>query len=289
MLYVVVLFMVLLLFFLMVAAVDTNRFKISRYTLESRKIVSPYSFVVLADLHNKQYGAHNWKLLQAIDRLHPEGIFLAGDMLTSIKGRDFTPALELIHRLAEKYPIFYGAGNHETRLFLYPEVYGKMGEEYERSLLEKQVRILHNEGCGLPEYNIHVTGLELTREYYRRMQKVRMASSYLEETLGKPDKEVFQILLAHNPEYFKEYAKWGADLVLSGHLHGGIMRLPLLGGVISPSLKLFPGYDSGMYHQGDSAMVLSRGLGVHTIPLRIFNPGELILIELLPAKKKDGI
>ena len=82
--------------------------------------------------------------------------------------------------------------------------------------------------------------------------------------------------------YFPAYAEWGADLVLSGHVHGGIMRLPLLGGVISPTLRLFPRYDGGLFQEGGSTMILGRGLGSHTIPIRIFNPGELVVVELEP-------
>ena len=91
--------------------------------------------------------------------------------------------------------------------------------------------------------------------------------------------------MAHNPDYFEEYAAWGADLVLSGHVHGGMMRLPILGGVVSPAFKLFPKYDGGLFQQGKSTMILSRGLGMHTIPIRIFNPGELILLKICPKSE----
>lgn len=90
-------------------------------------------------------------------------------------------------------------------------------------------------------------------------------------------------MIAHNPEYFEAYAGWGADLTVSGHVHGGVMRLPFLGGVISPRLTLFPKYDGGMFERNGRFMVVSRGLGTHTLPIRIFNPGELIMIELNPV------
>ncbi|MDE7197816.1 MAG: hypothetical protein K2O15_02920, partial [Lachnospiraceae bacterium] len=88
----------------------------------------------------------------------------------------------------------------------------------------------------------------------------------------------------HNPVYFDAYEAWGADLVVSGHVHGGIMRLPVLGGVISPALTLFPKYDGGVFYEKESTMILSRGLSSHTLPIRIFNPGELIVIDLKPDK-----
>ena len=107
----------------------------------------------------------------------------------------------------------------------------------------------------------------------------------MKKTLPEPDRSKCNILIAHNPDYFEEYAKWGADLVLSGHVHGGIMRLPFLGGVIAPSYKLFPKYDGGVFHIGKSTMLLGRGMGSHTIPFRFFNPGELYEVTLRPKIK----
>ena len=104
----------------------------------------------------------------------------------------------------------------------------------------------------------------------------------MEHLVGKANRDRFQILLAHNPVYFEEYARWGADLVLSGHVHGGIVRLPFLGGVISPAFTLFPKYDGGKFERGDSTMLLGRGLGTHTLPVRMWNPGEIVLVTLLP-------
>jgi predicted MPP superfamily phosphohydrolase len=98
--------------------------------------------------------------------------------------------------------------------------------------------------------------------------------------INTPDESRFNLLIAHNPQYFDEYAEWGADLSVSGHVHGGIVKLPLIGGVISPAYQLFPKYDGGMFDIGGKKMVLSRGLGTHTIKVRVFNPGELDVIDL---------
>jgi hypothetical protein len=107
-----------------------------------------------------------------------------------------------------------------------------------------------------------------------------METSYLSETLGSPREDACRLLIAHNPDYFEQYAAWGADVVVSGHVHGGIMRLPFFGGVVSPRLTLFPRYDGGRFEKGHTVMILSRGLGTHTLPLRIFNPGELVVMQL---------
>ena len=94
------------------------------------------------------------------------------------------------------------------------------------------------------------------------------------------EKESFQVLIAHNPQYFQEYAGWGADLTVSGHVHGGIIRLPLIGGVISPAIALFPKYDGGKFVRDGKTMILSRGLGTHTIHVRFYNPGEVAVIRV---------
>lgn len=116
--------------------------------------------------------------------------------------------------------------------------------------------------------------------YFAHFKVQKMKPGYLQETLPECEKEKCNILIAHNPDYFAEYAQWGADLVLSGHVHGGIMRLPLLGGVIAPSYKIFPEYDGGVFRTGSAAMLLGRGMGSHTIPLRFFNPAELYDVQL---------
>ena len=275
---------ILAIFFIIVMIIDGNRFHVVRYHLTSDKVKKEHNYVVLSDLHNKSYGENNEKLLRAIHDLKPEATLIAGDMLTSKPEKSYEVAFHLLKELAGKYPVYYGMGNHETRLFLYPEVYGDMGKNYEKDLNALQIQLMRNESREVKD-NIRITGLDMSRVYYKRFKKSPMDSSYLLQTLGKANEEKYEILLAHNPDYFEEYAAWGADLVLSGHVHGGMMRLPFLGGAVSPAFKLFPKYDGGLFKNGKSTMILSRGLGMHTIPIRIFNPGELILVKLSPKNE----
>jgi len=262
--------------------VDTNRFVVKEYTVYSDKINAEKNIVLLADLHNKQFGKKNSSLLQAIDDLKPDFILSAGDMLTATPGKDFEPAADFMEKIAEKYPVYYGMGNHEYRLKRYPETYGDMYAVYEARMIKAGCPMLEN--VTVKTDDISVTGLAIDRKYYKRFKKMVMDKDYIPKVVGKADKEKVQILIAHNPEYFGNYAEWGADLVVSGHVHGGMMRLPFLGGVISPKCVLFPKYDGGEYKKGKTTMILSRGLGCHTIPVRVFNPGELICIHLKPCK-----
>lgn len=267
---------------LLSAAVDSRRFVTLLYEVRSAKIKKPCRLILLSDLHSKSFGPENGRLFRKIEALAPDGILAAGDMLTSARGEDYGIALSLLARLAKLCPVYYGMGNHEQRLARQPERFPGVYDGYLRGLREAGIEPLVNENVSLPAWNLAVCGVEIDKRFYRHLQKEPMEARYLSALLGEPDRDSFQVLIAHNPDYFEAYAAWGADLTVSGHVHGGIMRLPILGGVLSPSLTLFPKYDGGRFTKGDKTLILSRGLGSHTIPLRIFNPGELVVLELMP-------
>lgn len=270
---------VMALFFILVMIIDCNRFVIREYTCISEKLHKEGSFILLSDLHNKSFGKGNERLLRAIDREKPDMILIAGDMYTSAKNKDNSDVAEFVSRLAGKYPVYYGNGNHEHKTRLYPGVFGSMYQDYMKKIKAAGAEVLINSKVSLPGYNVEIYGLEIEREYYKKFVNQFMEKEYLTKVLGKTDSGKFNLLIAHNPDYFDAYADWGADLTVSGHVHGGLMRLPVLGGVISPRLKLFPHYDGGRFEKGKSVMILGRGLGTHTLPVRIFNPGELVVIH----------
>ena len=272
------------IFFIIVMIIDCNRFVIRKYTVTSEKLKKSGRFILLSDLHNKTFGKQNQKLFEAIEKQNPDAILIAGDMYTSAPKKDNMDSADFVCRLAGRYPVYYGNGNHEHKTVLYPEIFGTMYEDYMTKIREAGTDILVNEKVTLPSYNMDIYGLEIDRTYYKKFVTQHMEKSYLESLLGKPDPGRFNLLIAHNPDYFETYVKWGADLTVSGHVHGGLMILPFLGGVISPKLCLFPHYDGGEFECEEKKMILSRGLGTHTLPIRIFNPGELVVIDL---KKKS--
>ncbi len=279
---------ILICVFLVIMYYDCNRFVTVEYEIESPKVAKEYTFVLLADLHNKSFGVHNERLTDKIEELAPDGILVAGDMLTAFeRKRKHHVAMDLMRVLGERYPVYYGMGNHEQRIGIHPEEFGNLYDTYMEHLHRSGIEPLINENVDLPSANINICGLQADRCYYRKFTKYPMSGTYLQDLLGDARRDRFQILIAHNPEYFERYAAWGADLVVSGHMHGGLMRLPYLGGVISPRLTLFPHYDGGRFEQNGSLMILSRGLGTHTLPVRVFNPGELVVIRLCPARHKQ--
>lgn len=265
---------------------DSNRFVITKHRIEDEKIGRHCRAVVLADLHNKCYGRNNGILIETIREQKPDCIIIAGDIPTAKPGKSLDTALHLINELAKDYKIFYANGNHEHRMKLYPDVYGDMAEMYEQGLREAGVDRLVNRSEELEDENIVIYGSEIDRFFYKRFKVQPMSDDYMESILGLPDAGKYNILIAHNPDYFPHYAKWGADLVLSGHVHGGMARIPLINkGMVSPNVRLFPRYDGGVYREDNSVMILSRGLGMHTIPVRLFNPGELIIIDFDSKKR----
>ena len=120
----------------------------------------------------------------------------------------------------------------------------------------------------------------MSLEYYKRFDRHQLPIEEIQSSLGDiEDVNVINILLAHHPRYADTYFSWGADLILSGHVHGGVMRLGKKA-VISPDIQLFPKYGYGKIRRVDQTMIVSGGIGEHTIPFRFFNPRELVLIEI---------
>lgn len=268
---------------------DSNRFVVRTHEIADERIRRPLRAVVLADLHNKCYGKENIRLLEEVRRCRPDCIFIAGDMLTAKPGKSFETALHVLEELAKEYPIYYGNGNHEHRLKLYPHSYGDMAERYEAALRKAGIERMVNSRISLQSHGIAVYGAEIDKFYYKRFKVQYMEPDYLKQLLGEPDPGIYNVLIAHNPDYFPYYAEWGADLTLSGHVHGGIVRIPFWGrGVASPNVRLFPRYDGGLFHEKGRTMLLSRGLGMHTIPFRLFNPGELWIVDFRPEDRTSG-
>lgn len=263
---------------------ETKRFIVSRYQITSEKLPQAFEgtrLALISDLHNSTYGKENQKLLDAIEREKPDYILIAGDMLIAKPERDFTVAVDFLREVSARYPVYYSYGNHECRLKEKKERYGDMSRRYEQAITGLPLHLLHNTRVQIKKEDsyIWIYGLEIAQEYYYRLKKYKMTGNYLNKKLGTKPEE-YSILIAHNPLYFPAYAQWGAELVVSGHNHGGIARVPFLGGVIDPNLRLFPEFDRGIFVENETQMVLSAGIGSHSPNFRAFNLPELVMITL---------
>ncbi|MCR5754664.1 MAG: metallophosphoesterase, partial [Acetatifactor sp.] len=274
-----IIFVILLWFMLY----DSNRFVRVDYTFKDKRIKKKCRAVVLADLHNKSFGKQNEKLLAAIAEYEPDFILIPGDIPTAHPNKSLDVATHFIQELSKKYTIYYANGNHEHRMRLYPETYGDMYSRYEKVLRDAGVVHLINSNTQLKEYGICIYGAEIDKYYYKRFGIKPMPDDYMPEILGTPSGEWFNVLLAHNPDYFLNYASWGSDLTLAGHVHGGVIRIPFWGrGLLSPNVRFFPKYDGGIFQKDKSVMLVSRGLGIHTIPFRLFDPAEVLVLDFVP-------
>lgn len=243
-----------------------------------------HTLVFLSDLHNNEFGEGNERLLAAIEEAAPQAVLCGGDMLVSRGGRaDDSVPFALLASLARRYPVFCGNGNHEERLRWRREQYGDQYEAYRDRLRAAGVVYLEDNSADFGP-DLRISALDLAPEHYRKAlwrPAARMDRTYLEQRLGEAGKGGrCQLLLAHSPLYFDAYTDWGADLTLAGHFHGGTIRLPGLGGVMTPQYQFFRRECAGTLRRGRHVMVVSRGLGTHSINIRLNNRPQLVILQL---------
>lgn len=258
---------------------EKEQLSVERTVLKSQKIRKDRTLVFLSDLHEHRFGDGNERLLAAVDETAPDLVLVGGDMIFSKSRASTDAALELMEKLAGKYPVFCGNGNHENRLLWEPQVYGSAYEDYVGSLKRFGVKMLENRTERYGE-DLAVTGIDLEPGVYRKFRPERLTEEEIEQKAGKASRERFQILLCHSPLYFSECRGWGADLTLSGHYHGGTIRLPYLGGVMTPQYQFFLPYCAGEFTEGERHMIVSRGLGTHSINIRLNNKPQLVVVDL---------
>jgi len=263
---------------------ELHTFVITRYRLSSPKLAGlreNLKVIILSDLHDRSFGMGNEKLIAAIRLENPDAIMVVGDMLVARKPTSYIKVQAFLTEIAKICPVYYSNGNHEQRLKEDPKIYGSY-EEYIKELIPAGVKILENDSIYMRESSvrIRVSGLELSCEGYRRSGSKSVSAKEVRNLLGEADLDSYQILLAHAPTFYPAYKRWGADLVLSGHTHGGLIRIPNWRGVITPQGRFFPKYSGGLYKEGSQALVVSRGLGSHTVNVRLLNQPELIVLTL---------
>lgn len=256
-------------------------FQETNYTVTSPDIPNPFNgFTIcqISDLHGHLFGDQGEKLLEAVQAGKPDIIVITGDLISisvdQVKKEDQEKMGSFLKALGKIAQTFFIPGNHELGM---EEVSSHF---YLRDLL-KEAGITDLSNRTLPLLRggkrIYLSGLKEGPYFYRNSAVQTLP---VHEFLERGKEEDFHILLAHNPFYWSEYKTWGADLTLSGHVHGGGIRLPLIGGLFSPEVAFFPKYDLGCYEDSPYTMVVSAGLGNSGLPFRLFNPEELVFIHL---------
>ncbi|MBQ8435005.1 MAG: metallophosphoesterase [Oscillospiraceae bacterium] len=271
----ILLCLVLIIFvFLIYVWVENKMLIVRKYKISLNKnSVENFRIVHISDLHKKKY-PQNWnRLYSKIKSLSPDFIIISGDLVSRSQTK-FEYTGKLIEILCSICPVFYAKGNHELDLSYenmskLREIVIKNGAvflENQKAQFEKNGILLNIYGTDLKKsvYTNKDGGYSNLEEYH---------ANELHESFGKSESP--SLLIAHNPFFFSEYSKWGADITFSGHVHAGIVNTPF-GGILSPERKFFPKYTKGIYEKNGNKMIVSAGIG----KLRIFNPSEILYLEL---------
>lgn len=232
----------------------------TKFTLkESNLPMAFHNFKIahVSDLHNSRLWKKTVKLLQ---EAQPDIICITGDLVDS-RRTDVQLALDFAAAAVQIAPCYYVVGNHELAL--------------DDAAYEKLINGL--KALGVTVLDNEVSTIEWGDEKISLVGTPWGSSQYQGELSQQGG---YTILLAHDPAHFESYASAGYDLVLSGHVHGGQVRLPLLGGLYGPGQGFLPDYDSGVYSSGDTDLVVSRGIGNSLMPVRFANRPEVIFITL---------
>ena len=254
--------------------------EVNEYEIMSDKIPEAFSgfrIAQVSDLHNKDFGEGYGQLLTLLSQINPDIIVVTGDLIDS-RHTDIEIALDFARQAVKLAPVYYVSGNHEARVREYEDL--KMG------LAEAGVVILENQKTRITQEGESITLMGIDdpsfQEDYLFGDSESVARQAIENLQNESDG--YTVILSHRPELFDLYVETEIDLVFSGHAHGGQFRLPFIGGLVAPNQGFFPKYDAGLFSEGSTNMIVSRGVGNSIIPIRFNNRPEIVLVTLRNMK-----
>ena len=262
----------------------SKKIDVTKYIISNNIIPEEFNgfkIVQLSDFHSEGYRDTTERLIDKVKNINPDIIVMTGDMV-SWDMEDIEEVKILIKSLSKVYPIYYIDGNHEHLAeILRPGKYVAFIE----FMKELGVTTIKNDYIeiykGDKSINLYGINLPLDGATGLYVNKFQLEKNYVEKTLPEANEEKFNILLAHTPTFIKQYSQWGADLVLCGHMHGGIVRIPFTNiGLLSPERTIFPKYAAGKFKVNGSIMIVNRGIGGSSFDLRLFNNPEITVITL---------
>ena len=233
-----------------------------------------YKILQISDLHNKEFGSKQNKILSKMEKINPDIIVITGDLIDS-NNTNIDVAMDLINGAINIAPIYYVSGNHEAWSGSYNDLKSKLENSGVVVLDNRKIQVFNDND------SIDIIGLSDTAfiesdwlEYGGNTKTKNLLTTLAEDSTN------FKILLSHRPELFDIYSNSNVNLIFSGHAHGGQIRLPFIGGLIAPDQGFFPKLTEGIHTSNNTSMVISRGLGNSIIPVRVFNRPELIVVTL---------
>lgn len=233
-----------------------------------------YKIVQISDLHSKLFGKDQHRLTEMIAGAKPDMIVITGDLVDA-RHYDENASLALIKTVVEIAPVYYVTGNHEWWSGKFAGLENKL-KAAGAIVLRNASREITVQG-----QSIYIIGLDDPESVGNIYNEADYIEKRLHDMMPLLPQKGFKVLMSHRPEAFNQYSSYGVDLVFSGHAHGGQFRLPFVGGLYAPDQGYFPKYTSGVYRDGNTAMVVSRGLGNSVVPMRLFNRPEVVVITLL--------
>lgn len=256
---------------------QNNGIVITKYEYANKKLPEKFNgFKVLhiSDLHNKNYGE---RLINKIKKINPDIIVITGDLIDRRK-TIINTAADFIDGIVKIAPTYYVSGNHEQLSKHFDELKTVLHKS-NVIIMDNSYATLYKDGFSIGLIGIADPAINFGKKTYLKENNF----SYVRDNITKLIKDIntdFNVLLSHRPELFSVYNELKIDLVFSGHAHGGQIRIPFVGGVLSPNQGFFPKYSEGMHSEGATSIVVSRGLGNSVFPFRIFNRPELVLVTL---------
>ena len=282
-----ILFILIVLIIVFLIVLTNTRISTASYSVALQNLGSSVRVILLSDLHGKSFGRENSRLIAKIQEQSPDAIFLDGDMIDrSADPTDVQELLRLIKRLHEIAPVYFAPGNHELEYM-----------QTDTSLLTQVTEagaVIVNDSyvdVTIAAQPLRIGGTMGHAFYFGRSEEEFSSSPEYQFLKAFEDTDVPKICLAHMPDTFifnGAYNLWNVDLILSGHTHGGLIRLPFIGGLYAPMQGWFPEYDQGYFRLGEHMqMVITSGLAGHGMIPRINNPPEIVVIDLVPETTQE--
>lgn len=250
-----------------------NCIDVTHYNVKSNKLTdnsSSIKIVHLSDLHNKWFGKDQSRLCEIIEDEAPDLIVITGDLIDSRRTK-FEPAISLLEHAVAIAPTYYVTGNHDVAINNYSD-FLQMVQGTGTTYLDNKSLAIEHEGAFINLHGVDDSILTGYTAFYKNLEALSTAM----------DTEQLNILLVHKPRFLETYAALNYDYIFSGHAHGGQIRLPGIGGILSPGQGFLPKFSEGLIEQDGSHLIVSRGLGNSLFPFRILNNPEVIVLTIQP-------
>lgn len=287
-----------------ISKIECKIWKINTFNVKNSKNSQKFKLIFISDFHNKKLKNEYEEFINSIISVNPDYIIFGGDFVdfSTVQSKrcivKYKNTLLFLNKLSKKIReihgsknynfkgMYFGFGNHELRLKSRTDSEKLIGiyDEFINCLHNNNIQLLEDKTIELTD-GVTISGLNLYDGYYKNLFEKNPINDHIDKSIldrhfDKLDKNNFNIMVFHKPDYCEDLINYGFDLVLSGHNHGGLINFPIIGPIFSPDLRLFPKYNAGHYKYNDGNVVVSKGIGEHFIKIRVNNQPEICVINI---------